>query len=88
MTRDSRNERYASVDDILDDIDKLDGMDNLLGPGDQVLVGNSPMASIRFRPGSEEFLTGTPVEPEDDEDGDKKSAHRPYSYQQRRNKKT
>ncbi|MEO7731146.1 MAG: serine/threonine-protein kinase [Kofleriaceae bacterium] len=90
MTRDSRNERYATVDDILDDIDKLDGMDNLLGPGDRVLVGDSPMASIRFRPGSEGgFVTGTPVEPDEDGDGDdKKSAHRPYSFQQRRNKKT
>jgi eukaryotic-like serine/threonine-protein kinase len=90
MTRDSRNERYATVDDILDDIDKLDGMDTLLGSGDRVLVGDSPMASIRFRPGSEEFLAGTPVEPDDDgdPDGDKKASHRPYSFQQRRNKKT
>jgi hypothetical protein len=29
---------------------------------------------------------GTPVEA-DGEDGDKKSSHRPYSFQQRRNKK-
>jgi serine/threonine protein kinase len=90
MTRDSRTERYATVDDILDDIDKLDGMETLLGSGDRVLVGDSPMASIKFRPGSEEPLVGTPVEPDDDGDdegGDKKSSHRPYSFQQRRNKK-
>ncbi len=90
MTRDSREERYATVDDILDDIDKLDGMESLIGSGDRVLVGDSPMASIKFRPGSEAPLVGTPVEPEtdlDDEDGDKKSSHRPYSFQQRRNKK-
>jgi len=86
MTRDSRSERYATVDDILDDIDKLDGMDTLLGSGDRVLVGDSPMASIKFRPGAEEPLVGTPVEAEG-EDGDKKSSHRPYSFQQRRNKK-
>jgi serine/threonine protein kinase len=86
MTRDSRSERYATVDDILDDIDKLDGMDTLLGSGDRVLVGDSPMASIKFRPGAEEPLVGTPVEA-DGEDGDKKSSHRPYSFQQRRNKK-
>jgi len=86
MTRDSRSERYATVDDILDDIDKLDGMDNLLGSGDRVLVGDSPMASIKFRPGAEEPLVGTPVDAEG-EDGDKKSSHRPYSFQQRRNKK-
>ena len=86
MTRDSRSERYATVDDILDDIDKLEGMDLLLGSGDRVLVGDSPMASIKFRPGAEEPLVGTPVEAEGD-DGDKKSSHRPYSFQQRRNKK-
>jgi hypothetical protein len=86
MTRDSRGERYATVDDILDDIDKLEGMDSLIGSGDRVLVGDSPMASIKFRPGAEEPLVGTPVEA-DGEDGDKKSSHRPYSFQQRRNKK-
>lgn len=86
MTRDSRTERYATVDDILDDIDKLEGMDTLLGSGDRVLVGDSPMASIKFRPGAEEPLVGTPVEAEG-EDGDKKASHRPYSFQQRRNKK-
>jgi len=84
MTRDSRSERYATVDDILDDIDKLEGMDSLLGSGDRVLVGDSPMASIKFRPGAEEPLVGTPVDA-DGEDGDKKSSHRPYSF--RRNKK-
>lgn len=86
MTRDSRSERYATVDDILDDIDKLEGMDSLIGSGDRVLVGDSPMASIKFRPGAEEPLVGTPVDA-DGEDGDKKSSHRPYSFQQRRNKK-
>ena len=86
MTRDSRSERYATVDDILDDIDKLEGMDTLLGSGDRVLVGDSPMASIKFRPGAEEPLAGTPVDA-DGEDVDKKSSHRPYSFQQRRNKK-
>jgi serine/threonine protein kinase len=86
MTRDSRSERYATVDDILDDIDKLEGMDQLLGSGDRVLVGDSPMASIKFRPGAEEPLVGTPVEADGD-DPDKKAGHRPYSFQQRRNKK-
>ena len=85
MTRDSRSERYATVDDILDDIDKLEGMDNLLDRQHQVLVGDSPLSSIKFRPGAEEPMTGTPVE---DGDDDKKGpSHRPYSFQQRRNKK-
>ena len=86
MTRDARTERYATVDDILDDIDKLEGMETLLDRQNQVLVGESPMAQIKFRPGAEEPLVGTPVD--DGDDGDKKgSSHRPYSFQQRRNKK-
>jgi len=86
MTRDSRSERYASIDDILDDIDKLENMDLLLGGGDRVLVGDSPMAAIKFRPGAEEPLAGTPVDGSDDDDK-KGPSHRPYSFQQRRNKK-
>ncbi|HEY4241799.1 MAG TPA: serine/threonine-protein kinase [Kofleriaceae bacterium] len=88
MTRDSRGERYATVDDILDDIDKLEGMENLIGSGERVLVGDSPMANIKFRPGAEEPLAGTPVDSDGSGDDDKKGAsHRPYSFQQRRNKK-
>jgi hypothetical protein len=49
---------------------------------DRVLVGDSPMASIKFRPGAEE-----PLVEADSEDSDKKASHRPYSFQQRRNKK-
>ena len=86
MTRDARNERYASVDDILDDIDKLEGMESVLGSGDRVLVGDSPLSNIKFRPGAEEPLAGTPVE-EGGEDGEKGTSRRPYSFQQRRNKK-
>nr|MDQ3370336.1 serine/threonine protein kinase [Myxococcota bacterium] len=84
MTRDSRTERYATVDDILDDIDKLEGMESLLDRQNQVLVGDSPLSAIKFRPGAEEPMVGTPVD-EGDEDG--KKGHRPYSFQQRRNKK-
>jgi serine/threonine protein kinase len=85
MTRDSRSERYATVDDILDDIDKLEGMDTLLDRQNQVLVGDSPLSAIKFRPGAEEPVVGTPV----DGDGEDKegSSRRPYSFQQRRNKK-
>lgn len=86
MTRDSRSERYATIDDILDDIDKLEGMENLVSSGDRALVGDSPLGQIKFRPGAEEPLTGTPVDGADDDDK-KGSSHRPYSFQQRRNKK-
>jgi hypothetical protein len=84
MTRDARGERYATVDDILDDIDKLEGMENIIGRQNQVLVGESPLSAVKFRPGAEEPLAGTPVD--GDEDGDKKGGHRPYSFQQRRKK--
>jgi hypothetical protein len=84
MTRDARDERYATVDDILDDIDKLEGMEAIVGRQNQVLVGASPLESIKFRPGAEEALAGTPIEGESDDD--KKSGHRPYSFQQRRKK--
>lgn len=87
MTRDSRSERYATVDDILDDIDKLEGMDNLLDRQNQVLVGDSPLSAIKFRPGAEEPSQGTPVEDGADGEDKKGGAHRPYSFQQRRNKK-
>jgi len=87
MTRDSRSERYATVDDILDDIDKLEGMDSLLDRQHQVLVGDSPLSAIKFRPGAEEPLAGTPVEGGDDDDKKGGPSHRPYSFQQRRNKK-
>ncbi len=83
MTRDSRTERYASVDDILEDIDKLEGMDELLDKQTQVLVGENPLTTIKFRDGADELL-GAPLE--DGEDGDKKPQHRPYSFQQRKKK--
>ena len=86
MTRDSRGERYSTIDDILDDIDKLEGLGELLDRQTQVLVGENPLSAIKFRPGAEEPMVGMPVEP-DDGDPDKKSGHRPYSFQQRRNKK-
>jgi hypothetical protein len=83
MTRDARQERYQSVDEILDDIDKLEGMEAIIGRQNAVLVGASPLENIKFRPGAEEPLAGTPVE--GDEGDDKKGpGHRPYSFQRRK----
>ena len=86
MTRDSRTERYATVDDILEAIDKLEGLGELLDRQTQVRVGENPLAAIRFRAGAEEPM-GAPLD--EDPDGDKKGppTHRPYSFQQRRGKK-
>jgi len=85
MTRDSRTERYATIDDILEDIDKLEGLDALLDKPTQVLGGENPLTAIRFREGSEEPL-GAPLDEEGDADK-KGPTHRPYSFQQRRGKK-
>src|SRR5512138_3205244 len=49
MTRDDRVERYGSVDEILDDIDKLEGTEAIIGRQNQVLVGESPLSAVRFR---------------------------------------
>jgi eukaryotic-like serine/threonine-protein kinase len=86
MTRDGRAERYATVDDILADIDRLEGMDGLLDRQNQVLVGDSPLSTIKFKPGSEDPNIGSPLDGDHD-DGKPGSSHRPYSFQQRRNKK-
>jgi hypothetical protein len=84
MTRDSRSERYATIDDILDDIDKLDGLGELIDKQTQVLVGDNPLDHIKFREGAEAPM-GTPL----DEGGEpgKQPMHRPYSFQQRAKKK-
>ncbi|MCA9680387.1 MAG: serine/threonine protein kinase [Kofleriaceae bacterium] len=83
MTRDSRAERYTSVDDILDDIDKLEGLGEILDQQTQVLVQENPLAHIKFREGAEDPLP--PVEEESDA-GSKAPQHRPYSFQQRKKK--
>ncbi len=90
MTRDSRAERYATVDDILEDIDRLDGIDVLLDRHSQVLASDNPLAAVKFKLGAEEPMVGTPVEgasDDDDKDDKKGPSHRPYSFQQRRHKK-
>ena len=85
MTRDSRAERYTSVDDILDDIDKLEGLAQILDNQTQVLVQENPLNAIKFREGAEEPLP--PVEESEVEGTSKGPVHRPYSFQQRAKKK-
>jgi serine/threonine protein kinase len=81
MTRDARTERYATVDEILEDFDRITGLDALWARSRHGIDDN-PLAKVKFRAGALEPVIGTPV-PE--EDPDRKSTHRPYSYQQRRN---
>jgi hypothetical protein len=86
MTRDSRAERYTSVDDILDDIDKLEGLNQILDNQTQVLVQENPLNAIKFREGAEEPLP--PVEEGGEGEGASRGPqHRPYSFQQRAKKK-
>ena len=53
MTRDSRSERYPSVDDILEDFEKIDGMSELLAQQAQVLAVDNPLRQVSFRAGSD-----------------------------------
>lgn len=114
MTRDSRQERYPSVEDILEDFQKIDGMSDLLAQETQTLVDN-PLRAVTFRAGSEmgqrlngqngSSKAGAPGGPEAvagevivegadlgssagglDDDDDRPSKRRPYSYQQRQRK--
>lgn len=85
MTRDAREERYSTVDEILEDIDKLEGTEKIIGKQSAVLVQESPLSMVKFKPGAEEPLVGTPIEPTEDDDK-KGGGHRPYSFQQRRKK--
>lgn len=53
MTRDSRSERYPSVEDILEDFDKIDGMSEVLAQQTQTLGVDNPLKGVVFRSGSE-----------------------------------
>jgi eukaryotic-like serine/threonine-protein kinase len=53
MTRDSRSERYPSVEDILDDFEKIEGMSELLAQQTQPLAVENPLKDVSFRAGSE-----------------------------------
>jgi hypothetical protein len=53
MTRDSRSERYPSVDDILEDFEKIEGMSELLAQQAQTLTVDNPLRAVTFRAGSE-----------------------------------
>jgi serine/threonine protein kinase len=94
MTRDSRGERYATVDDILDDFEKVKDLGKVLDKQTQVMAAENPLENIKFREPE------TPAEePLSDEDGDSDSVdtsaskdgsggkrRRPYSFQQRKKK--
>jgi len=53
MTRDSRSERYPSVEDIIEDFEKIEGMSELLAQQTQTFGAENPLADVSFRSGSE-----------------------------------
>jgi serine/threonine protein kinase len=86
MTRDSRSERYSSIDDILTDFDRLKGLSEVLDPQDQVMVVQNPLEEIKFK---EEPGDASPDQVAVDDimssaNPDDSKRHRPYSYQQRK----
>ncbi len=52
MTRDSRSERYSDVDDILDDFNKIEGLNEVMDQQQQVLAAENPLEEIKFKPGT------------------------------------
>ncbi len=83
MTRDARTERYTTVDDILDELDKMEGLDDVLDRQEQVLVAENPLNDIKFRAPTEgkpedkmsestkEVKTEVEEEPKDSKSADK-----------------
>ena len=75
MTRDSRSERYAAVDDILDDFEKVKALGDILDKQTQVTLAENPLEGIKFK--EPERPLETPLEPKDQadpsagDDGDK-----------------
>jgi serine/threonine protein kinase len=94
MTRDSRSERYATVDDILDDFEKVKGLGKVLDKQTQVMAAENPLEGIKFREPEkpvEEPLDAVSGEIDgvttSADDGERKtSVPRPYSFQQRKKK--
>jgi hypothetical protein len=99
MTRDDRADRYASVEQIFEDIDKLDGMKAFIQTHHAALFGENPLAELRFRapapgpatvtdapvvPPAEAAVIVDPAPPAIPDDKTRDPlGRRPYSYQQR-----
>ena len=102
MTRDAQAERYGSVEDIIEDFDKIEGMGNVLDAQSQVLMSDNPLRDVIFRPGSPMAMQlAGEAGPEDTgsgsndvvssaafsgDDDEQRRQRRPYSFQQRHRK--
>jgi serine/threonine protein kinase len=87
MTRDSRDERYATVDAILDDFEKIEGLHEVLDNQTQVLVAENPLTKIVFRTSEPGDVTSTHGIGDVVSSAGESGGHRPYSYQQRKGQK-
>jgi serine/threonine protein kinase len=92
MTRDSQRERYATVDDILDDFDRLKGLPEFLDTQTHAaLVGENPLNGVKFKDGTSPVDGATTPEETDvvsSAEDDEKKGRRPYSFQQRQRRST
>ena len=93
MTRDSRSERYSTVDDILDDFNKIEGLNEVMDQQQQVLAAENPLNEIKFKPGATqpgeqplEAITSVESSAPASAAGVAGSKRRPYSFQQRNKK--
>jgi serine/threonine-protein kinase len=92
MTRDSRSERYASVEDILDDFENVKNLGEILDKQTQVMAAENPLENIKFRESAEPKetpLSEDEAEPEAEKSEGgraKRSTRRPFSFQQRKKK--
>jgi serine/threonine protein kinase len=101
MTRDSQAERYSSVEDIIEDFDKIDGMGGVMDAQSAVLLSDNPLRDVVFRAGSSmaQQLSGeggdevggsgdvlSSASAAFSEDDAAAQRRRPYSFQQRHRK--
>jgi hypothetical protein len=82
MTRDARNERYATVEDLLGDVAAVDALGDILDQQTQVSMAENPLAAIKFREPEErkdqtvDDLTDTAADGGTDGDPDVKDARK------------
>lgn len=86
MTRDSRAERYPTVDDILSDLSHIEGLSAVMDQQTQILATQNPLEQITFRDDGMATTEAPPAEVSGEiaVDGKPSSSYRPYSYKQRR----
>jgi serine/threonine protein kinase len=52
MTRDAQSERYSSVEDIIEDFDKIEGLGGVIDAHTHAMASDNPLRDVIFRAGS------------------------------------